>query len=336
MGPVRPYGRLLRRTIAVLVVAFTGLAGVGVASAQASSAPARAFSAPAQASLPIAATQFAYNAGGDSAAGITPTVHSGAVRLWDIGLRWSNVNPAPGQFSFGWFDQVVAVARARQEKPLYVLGMTPGWAAADPHDTTCRFYVAAAATPGSGPGQCSPPKSLASWDDYVRHVVTRYRGRIESYEIWNEANLPQYWKGTPATLALMSQHAIAIIGSVDPAAIVVSASTIFQDNPSVQSWMQAYARSGGYAGTDRVGLHLYPWSSASGPEAMVPLLRTSVAVLAAVGVHQPVWNTEIAFGLIWGTNAYRPGRRPARHQVDRRVADVLRERRGPPGRAGVR
>lgn len=44
MSPVRPYERLLRRTIVVLV-AVTGLAGVGVASAQASS--------------PIAATQFA-------------------------------------------------------------------------------------------------------------------------------------------------------------------------------------------------------------------------------------------------------------------------------------
>jgi putative peptidoglycan lipid II flippase len=47
------------------------------------------------------------------------------------------------------------------------------------------------------PGAASAPKDLAAWDEWVKAVVTRYKGRITSYQIWNEANLENFYNGTP-------------------------------------------------------------------------------------------------------------------------------------------
>lgn len=290
MSAGRAGSRLLGLAVALLVAAALGLVGTGFPAAQAS--------------VPVDPAQFGYglSLNATSPSDLMPAARSGAVRLWDLGLRWSSINPAPGRYDFGWFDNVVAQAQAAHEKPLYVLGMTPRWAASNPGDTTCKFYQPSrAATPGNEPGQCSAPRSIAYWDDYVRQVVTRYKGRIESYEVWNEANLTSYWSGSVATLAQMTQHAAAIIKSVDPAALVVSPSVIFLANPVVQHWLSAFAAQGGYRGLDRVALHLYPWAATSRPESVVDLFRTSVATLSAAGVHLPVWDTEIGFGYIWTT-----------------------------------
>ena len=46
----------------------------------------------------------------------------------------------------------------------------------------------------------APPVDLQDWDDYVRSVVQRYRGRIESYELWNLPDTSRYYSGSVETL----------------------------------------------------------------------------------------------------------------------------------------
>ena len=42
-------------------------------------------------------------------------------------------------------------------------------------------------------GTYAPPDELADWGDYVYSVVSRYRGRIDAYQLWNEPNVYPEW-----------------------------------------------------------------------------------------------------------------------------------------------
>ncbi|MCX7682193.1 MAG: hypothetical protein N2508_09570 [Anaerolineae bacterium] len=46
-------------------------------------------------------------------------------------------------------------------------------------------------------GTYAPPDNLADWGDYVYAVVSRYRGRVRYYQLWNEPNIYPEWGEQP-------------------------------------------------------------------------------------------------------------------------------------------
>ena len=46
-------------------------------------------------------------------------------------------------------------------------------------------------------GAKPPPDDLADWGDYVYTVVSRYRGRVRYYQLWNEPNIYPEWGEQP-------------------------------------------------------------------------------------------------------------------------------------------
>jgi len=46
-------------------------------------------------------------------------------------------------------------------------------------------------------GTRAPPDDLADWGDYVHAIVSRYRGRIRYYQLWNEPNIYDEWGEQP-------------------------------------------------------------------------------------------------------------------------------------------
>lgn len=46
-----------------------------------------------------------------------------------------------------------------------------------------------------------PPKGsteLSHWGNFVSDVVSRYRGHVAQYEMWNEPNISEFWKPSPS------------------------------------------------------------------------------------------------------------------------------------------
>lgn len=114
-------------------------------------------------------------------------------------------------------DQVVTNAEATGAKEImYVLGSTPQWLATD---FSVDNYLDA-------PGANSKPASLAEWDKWVRAVVQRYRGRIDSYQVWNEVNFSSFWNGSEAQMVELTRRAAKIVHAEDPGAEVVTGSAI--------------------------------------------------------------------------------------------------------------
>src|SRR3954467_15673746 len=108
-----------------------------------------------------------------------PATPVGYWRAWDARVDWPRVEPAQGSFDFTVLDRYVDQAEQHHAKTLYVLGNTPKWAAQDPTSVGTQGLR----------GATSPPTDVQLWQEFVSAVVTRYKGQIDAYEIWNEADL---------------------------------------------------------------------------------------------------------------------------------------------------
>ena len=147
-------------------------------------------------------------------AGNWPSAPFGALRLWDNGTAWSQIEVEPGVYKWDNLEGALENAQSKgMTDVLMVLGTTPEWNAKKVTDTDYPQ-----------PGAASAPKDLKAWDAWVTEVATKYKGRINAYQIWNEANLKNFWNGTPEEMADLTKRAYDIIKKIDPEATVVSAS----------------------------------------------------------------------------------------------------------------
>jgi hypothetical protein len=238
---------------------------------------------------PIPATAF-----GQHVAGIAQAppadVTLNAIRLWDTGTRWDQIEPAQGQYNWAPLDSAVANAQAAGATDImYVLGSTPQWAARNPN--LSGLY---------GDGTTSLPADLEYYLEFVRQVAKRYKGKITSYQIWNEANTRSFYEGDWTALALLTKRTHDTLEVVDPNALVVAASStvipgrLFQ----TESFFVRYARALHKLDdpVDAMAVHLYPVDTSKGPDARVGSIRAAQKVLNKVGIDKPLWDTEVNFG----------------------------------------
>jgi polysaccharide biosynthesis protein PslG len=223
--------------------------------------------------------------------GVFPTVPVGSVRLWDTQTTWSSVETAQNVFNWSKLDGAVDTARKNGVNDiLMVLAGTPSWATDDP---------SSGGLAGVLPGAAGMPKDLADWDDWVRQVATRYKGRITAYQPWNEANLTTFSTGSPKEMAELTKRAYDIIKSVDPAATVVAPSTGTRLGGPFKKFYPAYlaelkARNWP---VDVFAAHTYP-ASLGTPVDRAVLAKSWTAALKAAGAPDlPLWDTENNFGL---------------------------------------
>jgi hypothetical protein len=243
------------------------------------------------ATAPIPASFFGMH---DSSPVTWPTSPIGSIRLWDSGVTWRQIETAPGVFDFSRLDSQIDAARAHGARVLLVLGQTP------------RFHSTKPGLRGSyGLGAASMP-TQTSWTNYVAKVVRRYKGRGIDYQVWNEANVQGYWRGTPRQMATLTKLASRVINNNDASAKVIAPALATRLTSQRAYVRDFYAlRTGGKkvsAYVDAVALNLYPLPSET-PEASMKLLAAGKTLLHRAGVKKPIWNTEINYGLLGGGTA---------------------------------
>ncbi|MCX6432667.1 MAG: hypothetical protein NTX29_07710 [Actinobacteria bacterium] len=212
-----------------------------------------------------------------------------SLRLWDAGTAWSQVESVKGQYNWTLLDNSVKNAESHKVKDiLLVLGSTPTW-------------NAKRIKPGDYPvpGAASAPKDVAAWDAFVRAVVTRYKGRITSYQVWNEASLAMFWNGSPEQMADLTKRAADIIHSVDPKATVVAASTTVRLPGAFDRFFTRYLAALAAVDwpIDVFAAHMYPASKGTTDERAAFIGQVTDALAAASAPDLPVWDTELNYGL---------------------------------------
>ncbi len=195
-----------------------------------------------------------------------------ALRLWDDGVKWANIETCDPQKAPGFLptdvnnprytwtnldDWVRTQAPAANMDVLYTLGGTPGFATSQVIPKTacetvgpysCLAPLDVDQAPGSGKGDGTD----ATWINFLTALVTRYKGQINFYELWNEPDSPNFWSGTNAQFTRMMNDAAATIRSIDPAARILSPSF---HGPTAATWFTTYLANGGAANFDIVNFH---------------------------------------------------------------------------------
>jgi len=209
-----------------------------------------------------------------------PPVEFGAIRLWDSFAKWYELEPKKGQWNWQSLDREVNTAQEHHAQVLLTLASTPTWASARANEVPTSAQA----------GNIAEPKDLNDWRDFVRTVATRYKGRIQGYEIWNEPNSHDFFSGKPETLVTMAKEAYKILHEVDPSVIVVSPPVA----GSHVDYLDSYLRAGGGEYCDVIGYHFYV--SPDAPETMPSWIEKVKAVMAKNGQgKKPLWDTEVGY-----------------------------------------
>jgi hypothetical protein len=111
-----------------------------------------------------------------------PDVSFGSWRLWDAYEVWPCLEPNKGEWRFNNLDKFIAMAEKNRVGVLLPLGLSPAWVSARLKEK--RAY---------SPGISAESRNLEDWTNYVRMVATRYKGRVQYYELWNEPNLKSFY-----------------------------------------------------------------------------------------------------------------------------------------------
>ena len=217
-----------------------------------------------------------------------PDAPIGSYRVWDAGAMWRDIETAPGAYDFQRLDAIVDTAEQHQADVIVVLGQTPLFHAVQPNAD--GFY---------GAGAPSPP-TLESWTAYVRALAERYAGRPVSYQVWNEANVKGFWRGTPAEMAQLTKAARDVLATVSPQPALIAPAFVLR-LIGQRAWFDSFwaERVDGVPVADlvdAVSLQLYPDAEGT-PQTAMDLLAYARTVLANHGVDKPIWNTEVNYGL---------------------------------------
>jgi len=225
----------------------------------------------------------------DAQDGVWPNIKFGSIRLWDNGTAWTNIETSQGVFNWTALDNSVANAnRKGMTDILMVLSGTPAWA------TSQRNPAALPAPDASG-----VPANMADWDNWVRAVATRYKGKIKIYQPWNEANLTTFYTGTPAQMADMTKRAYDIIKSIDPTATIVAPSTGTRLGGPFKKFYPAFLNELKALGwpVDVWAAHTYP-ASLGDTNDRQDLANNWINFLKAADAPVlPLWDTENNYGL---------------------------------------
>lgn len=151
-------------------------------------------------------------------------IRDGGFKWIRQGFAWNDIEiAAKGNFSdtrnannvrSSWekYDFIVAEAVRRNISIIARIDSPPVWARR-PGDDVETFRK-------------GPPARNEDYADFVRAVVSRYKGKVKYFQLWNEPNLYGEWGGfqpDPAAFTQLLKAGYNAVKSVDPQAVVISA-----------------------------------------------------------------------------------------------------------------
>lgn len=189
------------------------------------------------------------------------------VRLVRQGFFWGGIEKVEGTFDFAWSDRYMDEAARRGIGVLVTLDYDTDWIHAE-----------------GDPRPSIAPADLDRWLAYVRAVAGRYKDRAWGFEVWNEPNLPNFWKGTMEDFVTLAKATVDTVHAVAPGRPVAVAGLSLLP----LHWLDALHAAGVVQAADAISFHPY-WLDSEGAANLV---RSAKDWMAANGVDKPLWLTE--------------------------------------------
>lgn len=250
-------------------------------------APALAAAPPAQAASPTKPAPLPPSPFG--IAGLKPRYGRDLPELWDVvaelgnymedaGIRWDraeivwgDVQSAPGQWDWSFTDKMVEVYRKRPIAAYCLLEDKAPWMTAPPHTDEDR----------------------RQYGEFVFNVVNRYKGTIRAWEIWNEENIPSFWKEPSAEdYAALLKTAYEAAKRADPGCTIITGGTSTVDLGFIRRVLYDH---GGWDHCDAMAIHPYSMGGSPASQGLAETLRMTKAAITKNGVQKPLWITEVGW-----------------------------------------
>lgn len=217
-------------------------------------------------------------------------------------IRWDWVEPSRDVFTWTCMDRVIDAERAQGLEILGLLDYTAGWAVGE-----------------SRPVSSTPPP-LDRWANYVRKTAEHYKGRVNTWEVWNEPNFAHFWAGSKAQYADLLRVTYDTIKSVDPSARVLAPAV--SGVGTTDEWLDAIPADK----YDILAIHLYTEPDFLNDRRYSYYdqgLPNLAAVVARDG-NKPVWITEFGFSSQGGAEGWYVGDEGAQARyLVQQVAETL-------------
>lgn len=203
-------------------------------------------------------------------------LENAGVKWIRLGFRWDEIEYDKGKYLFDKNDALIKLASGHNFKVLGVLTKTPKWASPD------KDLV-------------SPPKDIEDWRKFVRETITRYKGQVNHWEIWNEPDIKKFWKGTDDEYINLLKAAYVVIKGIDPSIKVLSAGLDGNGEKYLDKLLGLNLAS--YC--DIIAFHPY----SNSPEKSLKRVKNLVSIMERHNVKKPIWLTEIG----WQTGGWQEG-----------------------------
>lgn len=186
---------------------------------------------------------------------------------------WSDIEPAPREFQFAKYDNIVEILSRNNINILGILHYSTDWA------SSC------------GQWNC-PPADNQVFVDYAVKVADRYRGRIKYWEVWNEPDSRTYWAeqdGLKSYCVLLKDVYLAL-KQVDPGCKVLNGGLA----NGISSVNKLYDNGAGKY-FDILNLHIFESPFNEGAiKRMTSYPKLAYKIMSRNGdAHKKIWITEI-------------------------------------------
>ncbi len=165
-------------------------------------------------------------------------------------------------------------------------------ALAEQYGITLYPYICYAPTWATGASMMSPPMDYQDWYNFVYQVVDRYRGRIHTWELWNEGDNEEFWVGTWEEQLELVKVGAQAVKDADP-----QARTVFGGLTNLRpNHVNTIFTSGVAEFIDVINIHFYheTWNP-SPTEQIYSDVKGVADVIRRHGGKQELWIAEIGY-----------------------------------------
>lgn len=173
-----------------------------------------------------------------------------------VRVDWRLHEPEQGEFEFEPLDQIVTALDATDVNVMFTVTNSPNWARTSQDEN-------------------GPPDDLNNYFNFVEELATRYEGRVDAYQIWDEPNLRRNWncerRMCDTDYLFMLGETFALIRTLDDDAQIISAGlapTRFNDRINAvddRLYLETLLSRGLDTVVDGIGVH--PGGEANPPDA---------------------------------------------------------------------
>lgn len=192
-------------------------------------------------------------------------------------FSWEQIEPVKGEFHWERTDRAVDAAQAAGLRTLGLIAYSASWAREFPKEYT------------------SPPRDPRDYAEFVYQVVSRYKGRVRHWELWNEPDSPVFWKPKPdaAAFAELVKAGYAAAKRADPDCVVMPAGLLVGMNHADQwGYLDELFDAGLSGHFDRFAWHAYCDPKSPEEGRYEERTRELAERLRARGSTVPLWLTE--------------------------------------------